>query len=177
MASNDYYNSFTPRPAHTGPDAPLPPLPPNQSTQSISPVTSPFDDDRRYDYPSSSHQNLAQHQAPMGYSDTSYHPPANQQYQDTYHSSSHNGDPFADQNAIPLQSHDKMDASPTRYQADPEGRLYVQGPGRGGRNKKKGWFSGRITWVVYILTLVQCGVFVGELIRNGTYAGLHSWSL
>ena len=35
-----------------------------------------------------------------------------------------------------------------------------------------GWFSGRITWVVYVLTVVQLAVFVAEIVKNGaiTYA-------
>ena len=40
-------------------------------------------------------------------------------------------------------------------------------PKRRKSKKKKGWFSGRVTWVVYLLTAVQVGVFVGELIKNG----------
>jgi membrane associated rhomboid family serine protease len=39
------------------------------------------------------------------------------------------------------------------------------------QKKKEGWFSGRITWVVYTLTIVQIGVFVGELIKNGILTG------
>ena len=97
------------------------------------------------------------------YSDTAYHSQGG-----FYQHQQPSSDPFGDQNAIPLQSqshsHSKMDSSPTRYDTDPEGRYPSHGhiPKR----KKKGWFSGRVTWVVYILTAVQCSVFVGELIRN-----------
>lgn len=167
MAANDYYSSYpssNPH-GHSRTDAPLPPAPGAQSSVSISPVTSPFDDHSRYDYPSSSHQNLAQNSAPFGYGDTGYHGASSHNAHGAYQSS-HTGDPFTDQNAIPLQSHAKMDASPTRYGADPEGNVYAPGPvPRKGR--KKGWFKGRVTWVVYILTTVQVGVFVGELIKNG----------
>jgi hypothetical protein len=31
---------------------------------------------------------------------------------------------------------------------------------------KKGWFSGKISWVVYIVTTVQIGVFIGEIVKN-----------
>ena len=59
--------------------------------------------------------------------------------------------------------------SPTRYHADPE--RYGLGVEPARKKKKKGWFSGRVTWVVYILTTVQIGVFVGELIKNGILTG------
>lgn len=162
MAANDYYNHTYMTSAHHDPDsrtnAPLPPAPGNQSQQSISPVTSPFDDRNRFDYPSNT--NLTQHQAPMGY-DTSYHGASSPAPGVARYNTNQSHDPFADQNAIPLrQQHGKT----AGYQADPEGRMY----GVPEKKKKKGWFSGRITWVVYILTTIQVGVFVGELIKNGT---------
>ncbi|KAF2470106.1 rhomboid family membrane protein-like protein [Lindgomyces ingoldianus] len=167
MAANDYYNtSFSPsshQPPHKHTDDPLPPVPTNHSTQSISPINSPFDDNNRYDYPPTHSQSTL-----GGYNDTSYHG-ASDRPPHRYDSPSHNTtDPFADQNAIPLQSQGKMDGSPTRYNADPEGIMYPQDY-RGhekSRKKKKGWFSGRVTWVVYILTTVQIAVFVGEIIKN-----------
>lgn len=182
MAANDYYNttSYSSPATHNRTDAPLPPTPGNHSTTSISPVTSPFDDHTGYTYPSS--QNLASHPAPIGYSNTSYHgaasPPLDSQSHFNRHYDSqpghggggYQGDPFADQNAIPLrEQHGKMDASPTRYQ---EGGVYERnfgGPHEKRGKKKKGWLSGRVTWVVYILTTVQIGVFVGELIKNGMF--------
>ncbi|KAF2269880.1 rhomboid-domain-containing protein [Lojkania enalia] len=155
MAANDYYSSFSPAQHHNRTDAPLPPVPGNQSAQSISPVTSPFDDNR-YEYQSTPSQSQS------AFNDTAYHGASSQPHRyDT-----HNTDPFADQNAIPLQSHSKLDSSPTRYNTDPEGRGYPDSYGIPEKKRKKGWFSGKITWVVYILTVVQIGVFVGELIRN-----------
>ena len=62
--------------------------------------------------------------------------------------------------------HKLDDGSPARYGgADPEGGIRR----RKSNKKKKGWFQGRVTWVVYILTTVQVGVFVGELIKNGEF--------
>jgi hypothetical protein len=153
MAANDYYNTSQPPtgqqhgtiPGRT--DDALPAHPPPHSQTPVS----PFEDDRYYQTPNSSG-------ALGGYPshDTSY---------------SHQQDPFTDHNAIPLHAQPKTDAnrldngSPTRYNADPEG---YPGPSRKrSKKKKKGWFSGRITWVVYTLTIVQIGVFVGELIKNG----------
>ena len=34
--------------------------------------------------------------------------------------------------------------------------------------KKKGWLSGKVCWVVYIITTVQIGVFIGEIVKNCT---------
>ncbi|KAH8724134.1 hypothetical protein GQ44DRAFT_709202 [Phaeosphaeriaceae sp. PMI808] len=144
MAANDYYNTTNTRPDNTRPG--------NQA----QPSPSPFNDDPYYQTPNSSG-------ALGGY-------PSH----DT--STSYNGaqDPFTDHNAIPLHSQSTMQGnkpdhgSPTQYNADPEA---FPPPSRKRSKKKKGWFSGRITWVVYTLTVVQIGVFVGELIKNGTLTG------
>ncbi|KAH7385908.1 rhomboid family-domain-containing protein [Pyrenochaeta sp. MPI-SDFR-AT-0127] len=161
MAANDYYNtSYGQQPSRT--DAPLPAVP-NHPQHPVSPVSSPFNDDHTY------HSSGAQ----GGYPDTSYsnfNSTSNLNTgQGRYDTPGHHSDPFADQNAIPLQSQPKMDnGSPTQYNADPE-RFGAGVEKR--RKKKKGWFSGRVTWVVYILTTVQIGVFVGELIKNGILTG------
>lgn len=164
MAANDYYNT-APKP-FSRTDDPLPPVPGNHSTPSISPVTSPFDD-RQYQYPPGQQSN-------PGFNDTSYHGASDMNAPHRYDSPSHSTDPFADRNAIPLQSHQgKMDGSPVRYVADPEGRQYDHGGDFGvhPKKKKKGWLSGRVTWIVYLMTTIQVGVFVGELIKNGILTG------
>lgn len=185
MAANDYYHNTTgntPTTSYDSPtthhnpfdrtDAPLPPVPgPNHSTQSISPVSSPFDDNHRYDYSSThnltqSHTN-APHSPMTAYGDTSYHGASPYNDHRPYGSTGHN-DPFTDHNAIPLQQQGKYDENPSRYQSDAEARMYSDGYGHE-KKKKKGWFSGRVTWICYLFTALQCGVFVGELIRNGTF--------
>lgn len=174
MSANDYYSSFTPG-GHNAASRPPPPqhTPSAQSLQSISPVTSPFDDanryDNRHDYSSTAHLTQTQTGVSSAYGDTAYHGneqshPYNKRYDSPPGAPQH--DPFADQNAIPLQQHGKMGTHPAAagvYQMDPEGRP------REKRRKKKGWFSGRVTWVVYILTAIQIGVFIGEIIRNGMF--------
>lgn len=35
------------------------------------------------------------------------------------------------------------------------------------KRRKHGFFGGKIPWVVYIFTLIQVGVFIGELVKNG----------
>lgn len=186
MAANDYYNSSYPP---TGPatghatspfdrtDAPLPPVPGKQSQHVVSPVSSPFNDNSYPPYPSNGNDATHSSGALGGYPDTSYHGPP-QYAQNTFASPydtppahGHN-DPFADQNAIPLQNKmSGMSTQPLAYHADPE-RMYPAPEKKRRKHKKKeGWFSGRITWVVYILTTVQIGVFVGELIKNGILTG------
>ncbi|KAF1849316.1 rhomboid family membrane protein-like protein [Cucurbitaria berberidis CBS 394.84] len=181
MAANDYYNTSYPPPnsqPHGKADAPLPPIP--NAQHAVSPISSsPFNDNTYPPYPSTTHSSGALDGYPVNtsYSNTSYNPPS--QYDSTSYlndpphrydpPAGRHPDPFADQNAIPLQSQLKMDSrSPTRYDGDPE--RFGAGVERK-KKKKKGWFSGRVTWVVYILTTVQIGVFVGELIKNGILTG------
>lgn len=181
MASHDYYNSNP----YDRTNAPLPPPPGaggDLSMQPLSPVPSSLDDRSRYEYNTSStapsaytsQQHLAKNPEPFaGYEDTSYHGASEHNAHGAYQSGSHansayqsnshlGNDPFTDQNAIPLRQQGKQDE---RYSPDPEGHVYQPEPVS---RKKKGWFSGRITWVVYILSIVQIGVFVGELIQNAT---------
>jgi hypothetical protein len=159
MAANDYYASAGQQHQHHRADAPLPPVPGNHSIQSQSPVTSPFDDNRsQYGYPATKNSS----QVPLtGYdsrSDTSYHG----------HNTSHSADPFADQNAIPLQHGNIDPEGRKRYNNDAEAR-FPQGHAMSDQKKKKGWLSGRVTWMVYILTTVQIAVFVGQVIKMGTF--------
>ena len=165
MAANEYYSSSFPSRRE---DAPLPPVPssspgprPANSTPgvNVSPATSPFDDHAYPEYPAASKPTQ------QNFGDTGYYGASGRTQ------NPHNSDPFIDQNAIPLQPQSynpKMEGSPTRYNADPEGRYPLNGGGTmGQRRKKKGWFSGKVTWVCYILTTVQVAVFIGELIKNG----------
>ncbi|EMD60478.1 hypothetical protein COCSADRAFT_40121 [Bipolaris sorokiniana ND90Pr] len=181
MAANDYYNNnnnHNPNLYGQPPDrndAPLPALPGNHTQTPVSPVGSPFDD---RPHPVHTHSSGAMSGMPIDttYSNTSYQPPT--QYSSTAHINDPHArqpDPFADQNAIPLQNQNRRnDGSPVRYDNDPE--FYGMGvePRRrksSRKKKKKGLFNGGVTWVVYILTAVQVGVFIGELIKNGMLTG------
>jgi hypothetical protein len=187
MAANDYYNTsysasgaLPPPHPPTHSESPLPPVPGSHSQQQgISPVTSPFDDANRYDYPSTTHLAHANTTSSSAYGDTSYHGAdahSSHGYNNRYDPpANHQSDPFGDHSAIPLQNQGKMgEGAPSAavYGADPERRY----PGEKSR-KKKGWFSGRVTWVVYILTAVQVGVFVGEIIKNGMFYALQPISI
>lgn len=160
MASNDYYASFNaPRPPKKD-DDPLPSLPPGASSNP-SPFATPFDDhyaSNNNHYPPTT---MSGYQPSTLDTTTSYN---SHLYQHEQPSST---DPFGDKNAIPMTSqHPKLDSSPTRYNTDTEGHQP-----RRRKSRKKGWFKGRVTWVVYVLTTVQIAVFVGELIRNAVLTG------
>lgn len=154
MAANDYYNSD---------QRPVPQQQPSYSNPpyDISPASSPFDDRNRYDYPSTAH--LVHTQTGGSHSDTSYHGGASSL--PPHPQPQHSTDPFADQNAIPLKQHHGAMPPHGAFGADPEARRPSHAPSR--KKKQKGWFSGRVTWVVYFMTTVQVAVFVGELIKNG----------
>lgn len=38
---------------------------------------------------------------------------------------------------------------------------------RGKKKEKEGWFTGKITWVVFACTIVQLVVFIAMLVKNG----------
>jgi len=151
MAANDYYT--TPHGANThahAPQSPLSPLPSNHPHTH----SSPFDDDNNYYTTPNSSGALGAYPSPTSYQGAQQ-------------------DPFTDHNAIPMHVQPKADGhgsgkldhdgSPTRYGSDPE----VGGRRRKSKKKKKGLFNGRVTWMCYVLTVVQVAVFVGELIKNG----------
>ncbi|KAF2140704.1 uncharacterized protein K452DRAFT_200449, partial [Aplosporella prunicola CBS 121167] len=187
MAANDYYN---PRRA----DAPLPPLPPpspqpvrpqvdTQNLYNNSPIMhsnpasaqSPFDDRSYPAYPNPSHNPYG----PDANEDTAYHGNAGMYGQPPHPYEQTPTDPFGDSNAIPLHSQNpKLEASPSRYNADPEYQYPLVGDPaqrksdrRRHKKRKQGWFTGKITWVVFILTLVEICVFIAEIARNAILTG------
>ena len=93
-------------------------------------------------------------------------------------------DPFADDDAVPLRKyrpkHDSQaSVAPmvTPVYDDPFVRDIEPSKRRSKRDSRRdsrrdvplneGWFTGRITWVCYFLTVVQIAVFLAEIIRNG----------
>ncbi len=176
MAANDYYNS--PSSGRTGHshdfNAPLPPLPtssPFYSTQksplvatSISPVSTPLENPA---YPSYAQRS----QTSFG-SDSAYY---GADQGGRAHDSSH----YADD--IPLRPRPQMSSSEERttqnqqqYKPDDTnglGELGKEGKGTRSRRKRRSRFlSGKVPWVVYVLTLVQTSVFIGELVKNGKHS-------
>jgi len=86
-------------------------------------------------------------------------------------------DPFADDDAVPLRNYRPKHASQTSMAPivtpdynDP----FVRDTKRQGRRRSQrdlpvqsGWFKGKITWVCFILSIVQIVVFVAQIARNG----------
>ncbi|KAK1812748.1 hypothetical protein LTR12_012842 [Friedmanniomyces endolithicus] len=124
-------------------EAPLPPLPTN----------APFDE---YAYP-------YQRQAPA----MSYPGSSGRLHDDP--------DPYEDEHAVQLSSwKNKHDSTTTVSPILPhqmEDPFVTDTDSRKQRKRKstprQGWFKGRVTWVVYILTVVELIVFIAELVKNG----------
>lgn len=146
MAANSYYNTHShdaANPYHDYPER-------QQEHSVVSPLASPYDDDRTQPY---------SHQAPT----TSYSGASSRLHDDS--------DPFDDGNAIPLNGRKPQHSStqtitPILPPEDPfvrdvDPREQRRGRGRGG------WFTAPITWVVYVLTVIQLIVFIFEIVKNG----------
>ncbi|KAI9873641.1 MAG: hypothetical protein M1830_010766 [Pleopsidium flavum] len=172
MATDDYYNpSSTGRSGRSHDyNAPLPPLPsssPFYSTQmpthiatSIAPVSSPFENPAYPPYAQRSQTSFG--------SDSAYHGAGQG-------GRAQDSGPYADD--IPLRPHPQKTSSEEwtaqnqqRYGSDDTQGLSELGKGgkgtRGRKKRRNGFFSGKIPWVVYVLTLVQTSVFIAELVRN-----------
>ncbi|KAK4554358.1 hypothetical protein LTR86_008566 [Recurvomyces mirabilis] len=84
-------------------------------------------------------------------------------------------DPFEDQNAIPLKQNRKHEShttiSPILPQQETEDSFVRDVDPRKRRKRRSGprdgWFSGRIPWVVYTLSVVELIVFIAELVKMG----------
>jgi hypothetical protein len=82
-------------------------------------------------------------------------------------------DPYEDDNSIPLSGRKKHESATSispilpHQQEDPFVRDADPRRERGKGRRREGWFSGRITWVVYTMTVIQLAVFIAELVKNG----------
>jgi len=94
-------------------------------------------------------------------------------YQSAESSGTHLDDSYADD--IPLQP-SKFKTTPVQTQWQTQDTRYPPSPeSQPGPNlfppptptKKKGFFSGKIAWVVFITSGVQFAVFIAEIIKNG----------
>jgi hypothetical protein len=182
MAANDYYQTNKPLPPvganspygayntpQTSHSTPAPAYsattqPPPSQHLTTSPFETPFDD---HVHPLDSRQssNTSVPQPGRYNQDTSYYPPGRASPEEHRYN---NED-------IPLQ-----DRPPVKDQ-DLHDHVYDAGEsGRTPRNRKKkrggvrlgeiGMFTNgkkRIPWVVYVFSVVQIAVFIGEIIRNG----------
>lgn len=167
MAANEYYQTSntsnpydTHRPNHLGSPSPPPAStkPPrslytNYQPSRKSDVSSPYSatgpTDSPYDNPYRSRDSYYQGVAGGTLQD-------DRQYADT----------------IPLKSphpkaysEDQLAGQHTQYPPSPESQHLPSSDRR--KKRRQGWFSGKITWVVFVVTLVQVGVFIGEIVSNG----------
>ncbi|KAL8999829.1 MAG: hypothetical protein Q9169_001369 [Polycauliona sp. 2 TL-2023] len=172
MAANDYYNTSDPPQTHKRrSDAPLPPVPDyelphklNQKPSSPSPFTTPFDDPTYRPYGQESQHSLSSEHAYYGAGGAPPKP--------------YDPSPYSED--IPLQNHpSKQHPAPFAYdhhRQDNEAAYAarIEGQQRAGhdrRRQKKGWFSGKIPWVVYTFTVIQVVVFIAEIARNAVLTG------
>ena len=93
-------------------------------------------------------------------------------------------DPYNDEDAIPLHRGKEQNFSQSTLKPmlpHDEDNPFIRDidPGEQERKRRRrlqtneGWFRGRITWVVFTLTIIQLVVFVVEIAKNGTSA-LHT---
>lgn len=76
----------------------------------------------------------------------------------------------------PLHHKPKMNTSnlpppiETTYPPSPESQqpkpAMLESPRSRRSKRKRGFFSGRVPWFVYLFTLIQISVFIGEIIKN-----------
>lgn len=149
MASHEYYTQYNPPNAH-------PSATQYQGYQGYSskhdaplpiPPTSPFDDQYAHHLPS----------------------PATPSASGRLH---HDTDPFADNNAIPLRNKYETNQTispilPHDHDDDFIRDVDPRQQKRQHNNKKDGWFRGKITWCVFVLSFAQLVVFIAEIARNG----------
>lgn len=87
-------------------------------------------------------------------------------------------DPFADKNAIPLRN--KNDAHQTISPVLPHEQDddFIRDVDIRRKNRlqstKDGWFTGKITWCVFVLSSVQLVIFIAEIAKNGKSGTIHT---
>jgi hypothetical protein len=165
MAANQYFNSFQPQASHhdqlpTYSDDSFPQHPQTASIKPLpegpphSPTLSAYDSHndpygRRHSQASFTDEN-----AFMG-------------------GRNHPNDQYGED--IPLKPNVQQSQDPhwmnqnTAYNSDMPMDPDMSQRKRRGRPAKRGFFQGKIPWVTYLLTIVDIGVFVGELIYSGEF--------
>ncbi|KAI9789726.1 MAG: hypothetical protein M1833_002265, partial [Piccolia ochrophora] len=163
MAAQDYYQSSgwsdQPQPHVDQSHSPFPPaVPPKSSKQGAvspvqSPFVSPFDDDQ---HPAYSQQSFHDGHGPQNASPTDYH------------RRDHSSDDIALQPQHG-QHHPQTAYHPgleEGYQDGRQGKDHNRDARRRRRKLDALKTKSRIPWFVYLITAVQIGVFVGEIVRN-----------
>jgi hypothetical protein len=166
MAANNYYSSFNNQNttyegagnAHGRLDAPLPSVPHSSPSNNrpVSPIHSPFND---YTYPAPHPPPKEGGSYPRPYDSDASFP----------HSYNNEADPFADNIPLQPQTH-----KPQLYAtSSPTGAMAEAELGPDGKNNKRvgrqGWFKGKITYAVFVLSVIQIVVFIAEIAKNGIF--------
>lgn len=122
----------------------------------------------QHSYPSEQHNYTPYSQSPQPYHVQS----APSMHSSPYKTSPSN--PYTDN--IPLQNQQRIDTAQiplpldTTFPPSPESQMpkpaLLDSPRSRRSKKKRGFFSGRVPWFVYIFTLIQVSVFIGEIIKN-----------
>jgi hypothetical protein len=153
MAANDYYSSFNPEPPRYEQQSTFnyEPYSEHQSSVDDGPSASP--EPHKQAYRDSQNSLLSDgHHEPLGGVATS-------------------NDSYAEYIPLRANAQQPYEPSPSQQQQD---RQYAQEmpmtPGvntRHQRQQKRGFFKKKIPWVTILLTIIDIGVFIGELVRSG----------
>lgn len=157
MAANDYYQTNIPQPPNYYQPAPASPGPyhTDHTTNTHSGPVYPSNHD---DHSTPYHNRDSQQSFT---SDNGQHQAAGRVGE---------GDHFPEN--IPLKANTQYGNNPewmhqqTQYPSSPGGLEVAH---QRDSRKKKGFFSKKIAWVTYILTLAQIIVFIVELVKNGEF--------
>ncbi|QKX57856.1 uncharacterized protein TRUGW13939_04976 [Talaromyces rugulosus] len=167
MAANQYFNSFQPQASHhdqlpTYSDDGFPQHPQTASTKPLpegpphSPTLSAYDS---HNGPYGRRHSQASFTDETAFMGGRNHP--NDQYGED----------------IPLKPNVQQSQDPhwmnqnTAYNSDMPMDPDMSQRKRRGRPAKRGFFKGKIPWVTYLLTIIDIGVFVGELIYSAKLTG------
>ncbi|KAF4553801.1 Rhomboid-like protein 3 [Elsinoe fawcettii] len=171
MAANSYYNSAPPSydaVAGRREDNPLPSIPHQHSYHdsiSNTPSSSSYNVQGSYPYSQSQPSQSTQ------YTTTAYAPHygrADQAEEDGVQLRPYNHKRDSQGSQAPIIPHHD---DPFVKDAGPTGRRRGHGESVG-PPERQGWFKGKITWCCFFFSVVQIGVFIGELARNGALTGI-----
>ncbi|KAL2399130.1 putative rhomboid protein [Exophiala dermatitidis] len=155
MAANDYYNeAYMAQSQQSRPQY-------NRPVSHIAFAYNSSQNDSTFDLANRPQQAYSPQQPNAHYHHQQNNPPQKSAYSDNI-PLKHN--PRLNTNADDLRN------QPNQYPPSPESPSQTQLLQKGGK-KKTGWFSGKIPWVVYTLSLVQITVFIVEIIKNSIITG------
>lgn len=161
MAANDYYN---PPPSRHRADAPLPPLPPPEiSPSSYKPIS----------YRTGVSDNEESPISPT-YPDSHYVESRSNMHKHESQQSIVPNSRYSDQIPLRPRPNPMPRGFPAASTYADDGIRNSDDSGRGrnqGRRRRRGFFAGKIPWVVYTLTLLQLTVFIVELVKNCKLGG------